>query len=482
MVNHTESVTTPSGRTLRESWTLFGRNLADPLPTKVRGARWITASFAFAAIIAVLLAATLVLRHQLQTSRGEIERIAQEGKSVDQSVDAVLLRLSEVAITARELVVARQPQTILRREAELRESADSLRQSITDFSSGTPEEFRSDLAGLQGIVLRYLSEVDRLLSLPADQRLEQGTTLTNQMMRPLRQTLATELSRVKAAQDRRFDSRRRQLLATYDNLDHDLLRFGILIVLLVSGIACYAVLRLRRLEEHSYHQSRELGLHRDELRKLSQGLVEAQESERNRLSRELHDEVGQMLTALRMEIGNLRGLHERNDPAFQERWVSAKQLGDQLLQAVRDISMGLRPSMLDDLGLEPAIRWQARDFARRSGIDVDVSVEGNLNLLPEKQRTYAYRIVQEGLTNIARHAHAQEVLITAQQSDTRFRLTIRDNGRGFEAGRSSNGGAGLLGIRERVQELGGSCEIQSQPSKGTVIRIEIPLEEQHAHV
>jgi signal transduction histidine kinase len=450
------------------------------IPVRVRFGRWITATVAFGAIIVVLVAATLVLRQQLAASLAEIERIALEGKSVEESIDTVLLRLSEVAIASRALLIAGRPE-VDRRAGELLESTDSLRQAMDEFPSKDSPEVGPALRSLREVVQRYLAETEKLPKLSEKERLAQGTVLINDMMTPLRQTVRSELVQVRVAQEARLESQRRQLLAEYDSLNQNLLTFGVLIVGLVGAIAMYTVLRLRRLEDQGVQQAEELAASRDELRKLSQGLVEAQESERKRLSRELHDEVGQLVTALRMEIGNLGDLHERKSGAFGERWRSAKQLGDQVLQVIRDISMGLRPSMLDDLGLEPAIKWQARDFTRRSGIDVEVRTEGELDQLPERHRIHAYRIVQESLTNIAKHARARHVVITAHQSAGQFTITISDDGEGFDSHAQAEG-AGLLGIRERIQELEGRCEIFSQPGQGTVINVEIPLENTRVHV
>jgi signal transduction histidine kinase len=295
----------------------------------------------------------------------------------------------------------------------------------------------------------------------------------------MRHTIRLEADKVKIAQEQRLEARRQELNNEYNDIDRELFRLGGSIVVLTAVIAIFTIIRLRKLEHQSLRQASELAVNRDELRKLSQGLVATQESERKQLSRELHDEVGQILTALRMEVGNLGDLHRQGSAAFQERQRSAEQLGDTALQAVRDISMGLRPSMLDDLGLEPAIRWQVRDFSRRTGVDVDVRIQGNLDSLPEKHRIHAYRIIQESLTNIVRHAHARKVLITAHQSPARLMITIKDDGEGFDLARKS-GGAGLLGIQERVQELDGRCEIRSETSHGTVVHVDIPIREQNA--
>jgi len=212
----------------------------------------------------------------------------------------------------------------------------------------------------------------------------------------------------------------------------------------------------------------------EEMRSLSQKLVKAQEAERKSISRELHDQVGQVLTALRMEIGNVEQLRETAGPEFQEHVAAAKQLAEQTLRSVRDLAMGLRPSLLDDLGLASALKWQGREFTRHTGTPVDVQIEGNLDRLSEDHRTCIYRVVQEALTNCARHAKATTIRVTLHASNDMLFLNVQDDGVGFSVKETAEPGLGLLGIEERVRELGGRVSIVSQPQKGTLLKAELP--------
>ena len=147
------------------------------------------------------------------------------------------------------------------------------------------------------------------------------------------------------------------------------------------------------------------------------------------------------------------------------------------MRSVRDLAMGLRPSMLDDLGLEPALRWQAREFSRRSGVPVSVETQGDLEHLSESIRTCIYRVVQESLTNCARHAQASKVQITVHGNDDKISLTVQDDGKGFNPNTVSGSGLGLIGMGERVKKLGGILTISSQSLKGlkgTVFKVELP--------
>ncbi|MBM3744517.1 MAG: histidine kinase [Acidobacteria bacterium] len=243
--------------------------------------------------------------------------------------------------------------------------------------------------------------------------------------------------------------------------------------LLVAGFSVY---RISRLELHNRWQ-RERAEHAEQgLRLLSRRLVKTQEEERKALSRELHDEVGQALTAVRMELGNLTAMREDPRPSFQERVAQTKLLVEGAMQMVRDLAMGLRPSMLDDLGLVPALQWQAREFSRRCGTRVDLDVDGELESLPEAHRTCVYRVVQEALTNCARHAQARNVRVAIHGGVGQLTLMVQDDGVGFEVlERQGTRGLGLVGMQERLQALGGSLEIISQPGKGTLVHATLPV-------
>ena len=240
-------------------------------------------------------------------------------------------------------------------------------------------------------------------------------------------------------------------------------------------VAGASIFRITRLEDRTAQAHRRTEQAESELRRLSQQLVRAQEEERRSLSRELHDQVGQMLTALRVEMGNLERLRDAPEDVFRERLRDVKHLAEDSLRAVRDMAMGLRPSMLDDLGLGPALEWQAREYSRRHGMPVEVVLEGEIDALPDGHRTCIYRVVQEALTNIARHAHATEIRVSVHGGRDRAFLTVQDNGAGFQPATTQGKGLGLIGIQERVRELDGTVSWNSLPGRGTVLNAEIPV-------
>ena len=215
---------------------------------------------------------------------------------------------------------------------------------------------------------------------------------------------------------------------------------------------------------------------RDRLQKLSRRLVEAQEAERRYIAQELHDEIGQLLTGLKLTIQMSKELlSEEGKKEFEQ----ADELLEELLRQVRDLSLDLRPSMLDDLGLLPALLWQIERYEGQTGINVDFKHSGltDERFIPELETT-AYRIVQEALTNVARHSNAEEVKVIAEVAHNILTLQVSDEGVGFDISQSSDiqTSLGLIGMRERAIMLGGSFEIESEAGKGTMLIAELPVD------
>ena len=271
-----------------------------------------------------------------------------------------------------------------------------------------------------------------------------------------------------------FESRRRDLSQSVVYLQNDIWETLLTALVLGAIIAGASVFRISSLERESAAHQKVSEVAEIRLRHLSQQLVSSQEQERKALSRELHDEIGQLLTALRMELGNLeRGRGSQGgegDPHLDQ----AKKLAESTLRTTRDIAMGLRPAMLDVLGLGPALEWQVREFSRRYNTPIRLEVDGDLRDVPDPHRTYLYRIVQEGLTNCARHAQAKSIHVKLEDSRGKLAVLVEDDGVGFDQNSGVAYGLGLLGITERVRELGGKLSIQSEPGKGTSIAVVLP--------
>ena len=228
-----------------------------------------------------------------------------------------------------------------------------------------------------------------------------------------------------------------------------------------------------RLERQGQERYRALADSRLELEKLSARLVDAQEQERRSIARELHDEVGQSLEARLVDVGRLSRLVPAGEQVMGDQIARVKGLAENSVKTVRDITLLLRPSMLDDLGLIPALEWQARETSRRGDMEVDVHSEDVSEQLPDEIKTCAYRLVQEALNNAAAHASARNARVAVVQKNDKLRVQITDDGKGFDPQRVR--GVGLIGMEERVKRLGGTLKIDSRAGQGTTVAAELPV-------
>jgi signal transduction histidine kinase len=209
---------------------------------------------------------------------------------------------------------------------------------------------------------------------------------------------------------------------------------------------------------------------RDSLRRV----VEGQELERRRLARELHDETGQALTSILL---GLKGLEERSkDPASRGAMEELRELVVSTLQDVRRLAVELRPSALDDFGLVAALERLTASFAEQTGISVDFQTALADERLPEEVETALYRIVQESLTNVVKHAQARRVSILLARKDGAVKAVVEDDGQGFDPAEQTDDGYGLMGMRERLALLGGRLEVESGRDGGTTIAAEVPVQ------
>ena len=230
----------------------------------------------------------------------------------------------------------------------------------------------------------------------------------------------------------------------------------------------YRDLTDQKLAERSLRQSEEM------LRFLSRRLVKIQEQERRNLARELHDEVGQYLTGIKLTLGALKRTPAKNR---EESLSQAEAEINELMDKVRELSLDLRPAILDDLGLLPALRWHFKRFSKQTGIELEFNHSGIADRHDPEIELASYRVVQEGLTNIARHAKATLAEVHIHVMDRQLEIRIEDEGVGFDKDDrlARPNTSGILGMSERVSLLGGELSLSSVPGKGTQLTAVIPL-------
>jgi signal transduction histidine kinase len=294
---------------------------------------------------------------------------------------------------------------------------------------------------------------------------------------PRRMTMLQIADRIAQINELGINRAEERLAASAENLRWSLLvTFGIaLLGGLVLAIAATALtLRLEREVERRLHETVEA---RANLQALSDRLVHTQEDERRNLARELHDEVGQSLSAIMMEANTAAAALDTDGVTggIRDRISSIASMSEKTLNVVRDLALLLRPSMLDDFGLVPALNWHAREMSKRTGLNVRVSAEEISDDLPDEHKTCIYRVVQEALHNAARHANARNLHVIVKNEGPGVVFSVRDDGSGFD--KRFVRGLGMLGMEERVRRLGGRLRIESEIGRGTTISAELPLPE-----
>lgn len=307
---------------------------------------------------------------------------------------------------------------------------------------------------------------------PAERNRLRYTFFYEQLV-PRRTTMLQIADRIAEINERGLNRSEERLSASAESLRWSLLvTFGIA---LVGGVllAIGTIALTRRLEREVERRLKETSEARADLQALSAKLVRAQEEERRTLARELHDEVGQSLSAIMMEAGNAAAAPDLGE--MRRSVLSIASIAEKTLNQVRDLALLLRPSMLDDFGLIPALNWHAREMSKRTGLNVRINADPASGDLPDEHKTCIYRLVQEALHNAARHANARNLQVTVKNENDRVLFSVQDDGSGFD--KSSVRGLGLLGMEERVRRLGGRFHIDSQLGRGTIISAELPLPE-----
>jgi signal transduction histidine kinase len=298
---------------------------------------------------------------------------------------------------------------------------------------------------------------------------------------PRRDVIIRITEEVQALNQAAFVQQQAATAAAYRTAQREVWRqLGVSLVASLA-IALLATMYVARLENRLRRQREKDVLNTRDLQRLSARLVHAQEEERRAIARELHDEVGQVLMTVRVELA----LAEKQlGASFGHLLNDAQSITDSALHTVRDLSHLLHPALLDDLGLPAAVEWYLEPFRRRHGLRVSLRHEGMGRRLRPEVEIAAFRIVQEALTNVAKHAHASSCQVVMQRLEGTLLITIHDDGAGFDLAAveapGAHRGLGLLGLRERVWQLLGTIRVESVPGQGTTIRVELPVHDSTA--
>jgi signal transduction histidine kinase len=319
----------------------------------------------------------------------------------------------------------------------------------------------------------YWRALEPVVGWSAEQRRKEGYAFLRDEILPRRSNTLAIADTIASLNRQQLVEQDRQLQEMFAGLRNRLIGALALMLLFGLALAVGTAVQVLSLERRTLNHLADVTEARQELKSLSAKLVDTQETERKNISRELHDAVGQSLSAVQFELHDMALALGPGDGELRGRVDRIRTLVEGTLAMVRNVALLLRPSMLDDLGLAAAVQWQAHQVTRSTGIQIDVQADELPDDLPEQHKVCIFRLVQEALNNVCRHASANQASIAVKTAGQRLNVVVRDNGRGFC--RRRNQGLGLLGIEERVTGLGGTVRIDSEPGTGTTLEAWLPL-------
>jgi len=437
---------------------------------------WPVAAFALAALLLLIVVSVLESNRRAQEIYSRLDDVDQRYHEVESKLRRLRSDVNMSGIFVRDYLLdpARERAAAYRQQLRQFRGAnnaafDELRLLIENRPENTQrlERLRAKLAEYWGVL-------DPLFDWTPSEKATQSVTFLRTEVIPRREAVLSIALEIEEINRSTMAAQRTEVAGQQKELQRDLYALLAWSLLLGGIVALTAVIRLGQLEKRSAKEQHLAEEAERRMRELSQQLVATQEEERKKLSRELHDHVGQVLTALRMELGSIDRLRAAGDGALARAVAESRQLVDNMVRTVRDLALGLRPSMLDDFGLQPALEWHAREFTRRYNLPVDLTISGELSQLVDPYATCIYRVVQEALTNCIRHAKASHIRVTVAGGIDTLAVAVVDNGVGINP-ESRRSGLGLRGIEERVRDLGGNVEIHTAPGVGTSLTIRIPM-------
>lgn len=403
--------------------------------------------------------------------------LRDEARARDALLDQLRSDILRISTIVRDYLLEVDGARAESQKVELHQFRTHVDSTLNAYEGRLIPSERQAFRELRGEIESYWRLLEPALQWDAQVRRAKASTFLFDVILPFRTEVLQLTRRITAMNERDLDAAEERIRAVQSGFRLRVAVISLTALLLGLVLATITIRRVRRLEHEAQLRYEEAEIARREMQNLSSRLVTAQEEERRNLSRELHDEVGQTMSAMLVELGRLE---TSPDPeARGERLKSVRSLAESSVGMVRNMALLLRPSMLDDLGLVAALRWQAREVYRRSGLKVKMVADEIVEDLPDSHRTCVYRVVQEALNNCTRHAQASQVRVVVRRDQHSLSVTVQDDGVGFDPRREK--GMGLLGMEERVEQLGGSFSIDSSPGHGAVLSILLPLPDAPTH-
>jgi signal transduction histidine kinase len=425
---------------------------------------WLRLSLGFGGLLICVLAAavgTLVSFQRARNAETQERRLFLERLG---ALDHIRAEIYLSGTYARDFLLSPDPDAAKAQAGHLAALKRDTQQALTSYGQDLEPGERQPFQALRGEIDAYWKVLDGTIGWSAEERNRLKYSFFYNELVPRRTSMLQIADRIASVNEQGLTrSGARASVAAAGRQRSLILIFAATLLggLILALLTIRSTLRLERELDHR----------RSDLQELSTLLLRAQENERRALARELHDEIGQSLSAILMETEGAE--YARGSPEGREHLSSIRRLAESTIMQVRDLALLLRPSMLDDLGLVPALNWHARETRKRTGHNVMVAADESIDGLSEDQQTCIYRVVQEAVNNSVRHAHPRTVQVKVRKESDRVEVSVQDDGEGFDI--KTMRGLGLLGMEERVRRLGGRLRITSEPGHGTLLEAALPI-------
>lgn len=436
---------------------------------------WPVAALGLGGLLVLVVVSLLAASRRAQDIYAQLDQLNSHHREVETKLRQLRSDVHLSGIFVRDYLLDQERERAPEYRDRLAEYRRANVTTLHELRALAHGELRDDtrIASLQGKLDEYWQTYEPLFDWTVAEKLTESARFLRREVLPRREAVLTIAQQIEELNNANLAAQRAEVARRYDAFRSDLMKLLWQSLLLGAVVAVSAVIRLRMLEGRSDEQRTVAQEAERQMRQLSQQVVATQEEERKNLSRELHDHVGQMLTALRMELGRIERIGGSSHVHLANAVSNSRTLVDDVVRTVRDLALGLRPSMLDDFGLQPALEWHVRDLSRRCGVLIGLTMEGDFDALSDRQRTCVYRVVQEALTNCVRHSRARRIDVSIVGGAKGLQMSVRDDGVGIDPSRRRLG-LGLRGIEERVRELGGVVNIKSSPGAGTTLTASLP--------
>ena len=376
------------------------------------------------------------------------------------------------ATLASDYMLEQNERKAASQRAELVRLQFRVEDALDQYSVNAPHEEEKAIKALKQRAESYWKSLAPAIDWNHVVRRQQGEVFLRSAIIPRRDELVEFVKEISVLDERTLDVAEERIQVVQEGFRRRVTTISMLTLLLGGILATVVVQRVKRLGAEAESRFNEAFRAREDLKRLSDRLLTVQEEERRNLSRELHDDLGQTMSAMVIELGKLEAAPAGSQTSRDLlTWI--RRLAEENVAKVRNMALLLRPAMLDELGLIPALRWQAKEVGRRTGLRVKMIADEINDDLPDATRTCIFRVVQEALNNCVKHAKAHEARVVMQRDREGLAISVQDDGIGLETGQAT--GLGLLGIKERVSSAGGRFHIESQPGCGTVLSAHFSL-------